>query len=87
MSLSINSSVNSVSSFLYNSLPSARQTASNVLKISLPAIALVGAMWAQQASAGPITYGSCVAGCSALAPPAIGACLAACLPFLGPHCP
>ena len=72
---------------IYNNLPSGNKMVKTALTMATSAVALEALASLTGADAGPITYGLCVAACTASAPPALPACLAACAISLGPWCP
>ena len=62
-------------------LATPKQMTKNLLKIALPAIAIVGLAYASTAHAGPLAYAACVAECTALT---LGGFLPLCLTGCGP---
>jgi len=66
-------------------LPNARTVAKAVGTMAIATVALE-AMSQMTVSAGPVTYGLCVAACAFSAPPALPFCLAACGIAAGPWC-
>ena len=54
---------------------------SNINKIAIPAILLVGLSYIQAAEAGPIAYAACMAACGTTGP-FVAACWVGCVPLL-----
>ena len=79
--------ISKATEYAYSCLPTQSKTIQCAKTVLLSTIALEALSNISGASAGPVTYAACLAGCAFAAPPAIPFCLAACSVSLGPWCP